>query len=76
MTMILTTDKDIYDVDTVDGAYKYLISETGLSSSDLILIEKLYMQIKLLKHGLHLSNKNLTRKQLKELEQEADELIK
>ena len=46
--MILTTDKDIYDVDTIQGAYDYLVAETGLNSSDLRLVEKLYMEIKLL----------------------------
>ena len=48
MTMILTTDKDTYDVDTTQGAYDYLVAETGLNSSDLRLVEKLYMEIKLL----------------------------
>lgn len=52
MTTILTTDKNTYDVDTVQGAYDYLVAETGLSSSDLALVEKLYMNVKLLETAL------------------------
>ena len=65
MSTILTTDKSTYDVDTVQGAYDYLVAETGLSSSDLSLVEKLYMNVKLLEVALKKRNCKETNKEFK-----------